>query len=97
MGFWRMHERARRHPFCSRGRTAIVRLWSRYGRNRTSDFEAITAAMRRLPADVLIDGEAVAHCQNGLPDFHRILSPARERVLLRPCECREKPTKKARP
>src|SRR4051812_34842491 len=65
-----------------------VRLWSRHGRNRTSDFATIAAALRMLP-DVLIDGEAVAHCENGLPDFHRILSPARERVLLRPCECRE--------
>src|SRR3954454_7731544 len=44
-----------------------VRLWSRYGRNRTSDFAKIAAALRRLPADVLIDGEAVAHCENGLP------------------------------
>src|SRR3954453_6517221 len=51
-----------------------VRLWSRYGRNRTSDFATIAAALRMLP-DVLIDGEAVAHCENGLPDFHRILSP----------------------
>src|SRR3954451_8710296 len=53
-----------------------VRLWSRYGPNRTSDFATITAALRRLPADVLIDGEAVAHCENGLPDFHRTLSAA---------------------
>src|SRR4051794_37325122 len=37
-----------------------VRLWSRYGRNRTSDFAMIVAALRTLPADVLIDGEAVA-------------------------------------
>jgi ATP-dependent DNA ligase len=43
-----------------------VRLWSRYGRNRTSDFAKITVALRRLPADVLIHGEAVAHCENGV-------------------------------
>src|SRR3954462_310735 len=35
---------------------------------------------RRVPAaDVLIDGEAVAHCQKGLPDFHRTLSAAGQR------------------
>src|SRR4051812_924085 len=56
-----------------------VRLWSRYGRNRTSDFATITAALRRLPADVLIDGEAVAQCENGLPEFHPTLSAAGQR------------------
>src|SRR3954451_15398155 len=56
-----------------------VRLWSRYGRSRTSDFATITAALRRLPADVLIDGGAVTHCENGLPDFPRTLSAAGQR------------------
>jgi ATP dependent DNA ligase domain len=55
-----------------------VRLWSRHGRNRTSDFATIAAARRMLP-DVIIDGEAVAHCEKGLPDFHRTLSAAGQR------------------
>lgn len=32
---------------------------------------AITGAMRRLP-DCVLDGEAVAHCLEGLPDFHAL-------------------------
>jgi bifunctional non-homologous end joining protein LigD len=58
---------------------ARVQLWSRYGRNRTSDFTAITAALQQLPSDVVLDGEAVAHCDQGLPDFHRTLSAAGQR------------------
>lgn len=56
-----------------------VKLWSRYGRDRTSDFVGIAEAMQQLPCDVLLDGEAVAHCANGLPDFHRTLSTAGQR------------------
>jgi len=57
-----------------------VRLWSRYGRNRTSDFATIAAALRSLPVShAVLDGEAVAHCENGLPDFHRTLSAAGQR------------------
>jgi ATP-dependent DNA ligase len=44
-----------------------VRLWSRNGR-------AIKEAMHALPFKrVILDGEAVAHCLDGLPDFHRLL------------------------
>ena len=35
---------------------------------------AITEAMRALPFKrVMLDGEAVAHCLDGLPHFHRLL------------------------
>ena len=35
---------------------------------------AIKEAMRTLPFKrVMLDGEAVAHCLDGLPDFHRLL------------------------
>jgi ATP-dependent DNA ligase len=30
--------------------------------------------LRALPADAVIDGEVVAHCSEGLPDFHRLNS-----------------------
>jgi bifunctional non-homologous end joining protein LigD len=52
-----------------------VRLWSRNGRDWTGDLVAIAAALRRLGAEQLVlDGEAVAHCSEGLPDFHSLLS-----------------------
>src|SRR3954463_7843701 len=54
-----------------------VQLWSRHGRSRTADFGTIVAAMRSLTVrSAVFDGEAVAHCENGLPDFHRTLSTA---------------------
>jgi ATP-dependent DNA ligase len=49
------------------------RLWSRNGRDWSAEFVAITAALRELPADFVLDGEAVAHCSEGLPDFHGLL------------------------
>jgi bifunctional non-homologous end joining protein LigD len=52
-----------------------VRLWSRNGRDWSSEFVAITEAMRALRFKrVMLDGEAVAHCLDGLPDFHRLLT-----------------------
>jgi bifunctional non-homologous end joining protein LigD len=59
---------------------ARVCLWSRHGRNRTGDFAAIADALRQVPADVVLDGEAVAHCDAGLPDFHRTLSSVGQRT-----------------
>jgi len=51
-----------------------VRLWSRNGRNWSADFLAITAAVMALPfTRIVLDGEAVAHCPKGLPDFHALL------------------------
>jgi ATP-dependent DNA ligase len=36
---------------------------------------AITEALRALPfRRVMLDGEAVSHCLNGLPDFHKLMS-----------------------
>jgi bifunctional non-homologous end joining protein LigD len=52
-----------------------VRLWSRNGRDWSSEFAAITAAMHALPfRRVMLDGEAMAHCLDGLPDFHKLMS-----------------------
>ncbi len=52
-----------------------VHLWSRNGRDRTRDFVAIADAVRAFPASrIVVDGEAVAHCLDGLPGFHRLLS-----------------------
>src|SRR5687767_12142441 len=45
-----------------------VRLWSRNGRDWSFEFAAITDALRQFPGDVVLDGEAVAHCEQGLPD-----------------------------
>src|SRR4051794_40462825 len=50
------------------------RLWSRSGRDWSVEFAAITAAVMSLPAArIVLDGEAVAHCSQGLPDFHALL------------------------
>jgi len=52
-----------------------VWLWSRNGRDKAGELVAIAAAMRALPfRRIVLDGEAVAHCPEGLPDFHRALS-----------------------
>ena len=52
-----------------------MHLWSRNGRDRSGDFVAIADAVRALPASrIVLDGEAVAHCLDGLPGFHRLLS-----------------------
>ena len=40
---------------------------------KPAEFVAITAALRELPTDFVLDGEAVAHCSEGLPDFHGLL------------------------
>ena len=46
----------------------------RYGRSRTTDFPMIAAGLLALPVDqVLLDGEGLAHCAAGLPDFNRTL------------------------
>jgi hypothetical protein len=50
-----------------------VRLWSRNGRDWSVEFAAITAAMRELPGDIVLHGEAVAHCDKGQPDFNALL------------------------
>jgi bifunctional non-homologous end joining protein LigD len=49
-------------------------LWSRNGRNWTSAFPAIVQALEALPDRVVLDGEAVAHCDQGLPDFYGLRS-----------------------
>src|SRR5829696_4697815 len=52
-----------------------VRLWSRQGRDWTASFAGIAAAIRTLPAaSLVLDGEAVAHTSEGLPDFHALRS-----------------------
>jgi len=53
-----------------------VQLWSRNGRDWTAELVAIASALRSLPGDFVIDGEAVAHCEAGLPDFHRLAGGA---------------------
>src|SRR5215207_11719451 len=51
-----------------------VRLWSRNGRNWSVEFVAIAAAFMALPVTrIVLDGEAVAHCPKGLPDFNALL------------------------
>src|SRR5215213_511744 len=54
-----------------------VRLWSRNGRNWAAEFVAITAAVMAVPVTrIVLDGEAVAHCPEGMPDFHALLGRA---------------------
>jgi bifunctional non-homologous end joining protein LigD len=51
-----------------------VRLWSRNGRNWSAEMVANTAAVMALPVKrSALDGEAVAHCPEGLPDFNASL------------------------
>jgi bifunctional non-homologous end joining protein LigD len=51
-----------------------VHLWSRNGRDWSVEFVAITAAVMALPFHrIVLDGEAVAHCPEGLPDFNALL------------------------
>ena len=61
-----------------------VRLWSRNARDWSTHFTGITAAIRALPVHTLtIDGEAVAHDEQGLPNFHALKSQERaERATL---------------
>src|SRR3954464_288375 len=52
-----------------------VRLWSRNGRDWTADFPGIVAALITLPVqDCILDSEALAHNQEGWPDFHGLQS-----------------------
>ena len=51
-----------------------MRLWSRNGRDWSVEFVAITSAIMALPVTrIVLDGEAVAHCPKGLPDFDALL------------------------
>jgi bifunctional non-homologous end joining protein LigD len=51
-----------------------VRLWSRDGRDWSVEFRAIAEAVKALPfSGVILDGDAVAHCAEGLPDVHGLL------------------------
>jgi hypothetical protein len=53
-----------------------VRLWSRNSRDWWSRaFLSVIAALQALPpAQIVLDGEAMAHCDEGLPDFHGLRS-----------------------
>jgi ATP-dependent DNA ligase len=52
-----------------------VRLWSRHGRDWSREFVAISTAIAALKAgELVIDGEACAHCHDGLPAFHSLRS-----------------------
>jgi hypothetical protein len=52
----------------------LLRLCSRNARDWSVEFRAIAEALRALPfSSVILDGEAVAHCDKGLPDFHGLL------------------------
>jgi bifunctional non-homologous end joining protein LigD len=52
-----------------------VRLWTRQAHDQTHAFRAIAHAIGMLPVTSLVlDGEAVAHQLDGLPDFHALQS-----------------------
>ena len=51
-----------------------VRLWSRTG-GTGREFLAVTEALAALNLDdIVLDGEAMARCKDGLPDFHGLRS-----------------------
>jgi hypothetical protein len=56
------------------------RCTTRRGPSESAEFVAITAALRELTADFVLDGEAVAHCSEGLPDFHGLLGREGQRT-----------------
>ena len=52
-----------------------VRLWSRNGRDWSREFLAVSEALRGLQVkEIVLDGKAMAHCKNGLPDFFGLRS-----------------------
>jgi ATP-dependent DNA ligase len=52
-----------------------VRLWSRNGRDWSREFMAVAEAVGALKVEqIVLDGEAMALCPKGLPDFHRLSS-----------------------
>jgi bifunctional non-homologous end joining protein LigD len=52
-----------------------VRLWSRNGRDWSREFLAVTEGVAALKVDeIVIDGEAMAHCKDGWPDFNGLQS-----------------------
>jgi hypothetical protein len=67
---------------CSAARSATA---CSFGAGRVRDWTAelvgIATALRALPGDFVLDSEAVAHCEAGLPDFHRLM--VRDGLVLR--------------
>jgi hypothetical protein len=58
---------------CTKSNSDRVRLWSRNGRDWSRQFTAVAQAIAALPTrELVIDGEACAHCPEGLPDFHSL-------------------------
>jgi hypothetical protein len=53
---------------------ARVRLWSRRGTDYTDWLTRIAEAVRSLPADALVDGEAVVFRPDGRSDFEALLA-----------------------
>jgi bifunctional non-homologous end joining protein LigD len=60
-----------------------VSIWSRNGRPWTTELVAIATGMQAIDIDELVlDGEAVAHCVDGLPDFSRLLGDGKATACL---------------
>jgi len=73
IGFTKSKHDGYRILACKSGDT--VRLWSRNGRDWSREFLAVTDALRASKHDdIVLDGEAMAHCTDGLPDFHGLRS-----------------------
>ena len=52
----------------------VATAWTRNGKDWSDKFKALVKAAARLPAGCLIDGEAVALNDNGMPDFQLLQS-----------------------
>jgi ATP-dependent DNA ligase len=60
-----------------------VSIWSRNGRPWTTELAAIAKGVQAIDIDELVlDGEAVAHCVDGLPDFNRLLGDGKATACL---------------
>ena len=60
-----------------------MRVWSRQVKSWAQGFPVICEALRALrTASVVLDGEAVAHCMNGLPYFYGLRGEGAETACL---------------
>src|SRR5437868_305619 len=57
----------------------VATAWTRNGKDWSDKFKALVKAASRLPAGCLIDGEAVALDENGLPSFQLLQSTLKDR------------------
>ena len=62
----------------------VVTKGGRNGRDWSKEFLAVAEALRALKADeIVLDGEAMAHCKDGLPNFRLHRAPPQRYLFSR--------------